>query len=489
MLWASHDYDRSEACYRQALELARASGNELLVAHSLNRLGNWQLNMDRAHLARSMHEEALVVFRAAGDRRGIAETLDFLGMDLVLCGDLPMATAAYREAIDLFRVLDDRHGMASAYATMTERGATIADQLLVPSATLAESLHDAEAALAIARDAGIPADEAYALVHVSLNLAGQGELGRALELTEELARVLGRIDHDQWQTGVHTMLGVLYLKLLDGGAARYHFEQAVELSRQGHSRFGVRMYGSHQALALVLAGSLDEVEPLLDEIFSDDEEIQSITQLIAVMTRAELALARGDADQTLATLGQALAAMPNVSAEHMPVWPAVVRGEALVLAGRLDEAEAALRAAVRDAERQGARNQLWRARLTLGALYQQQGRQSEAERELAAVRAIVEQLAETLGDPELRDAFLARAMQRFPSASATRRRADHAPGLSPRELEVLRLVAEGCSDREVAGALGISHRTAMTHVANILNKLGVSSRTAAVSQALRQGLI
>jgi DNA-binding NarL/FixJ family response regulator len=64
-----------------------------------------------------------------------------------------------------------------------------------------------------------------------------------------------------------------------------------------------------------------------------------------------------------------------------------------------------------------------------------------------------------------------------------------AAGLSRRELEVLRQGVEGRSDKEIGEALFISHRTAMTHVLNILNKLGVNSRTAAAAHALRQGLV
>jgi DNA-binding NarL/FixJ family response regulator len=60
--------------------------------------------------------------------------------------------------------------------------------------------------------------------------------------------------------------------------------------------------------------------------------------------------------------------------------------------------------------------------------------------------------------------------------------------LTPREREVLKLLAEGCTDREIADRLFISHRTAMQHVANILGKLEVSSRTAAAAFALRHGL-
>ena len=60
-------------------------------------------------------------------------------------------------------------------------------------------------------------------------------------------------------------------------------------------------------------------------------------------------------------------------------------------------------------------------------------------------------------------------------------------GLTPREREVLRLVAQGRTNREIANTLFVSHRTAATHVANILGKLGVSSRTEATAWAVREG--
>jgi predicted ATPase/DNA-binding CsgD family transcriptional regulator len=63
-----------------------------------------------------------------------------------------------------------------------------------------------------------------------------------------------------------------------------------------------------------------------------------------------------------------------------------------------------------------------------------------------------------------------------------------AAGLTPREGEVLRLLSEGVSDREIAATLSISERTAGNHVQHILQKLGVDSRTAAAVFAVRHGL-
>jgi len=61
-------------------------------------------------------------------------------------------------------------------------------------------------------------------------------------------------------------------------------------------------------------------------------------------------------------------------------------------------------------------------------------------------------------------------------------------GLSPRELDVLRLLVDGRSNQEIGVALSISPHTAANHVINIMNKLGVDSRTAAATWAVRHGI-
>lgn len=85
------------------------------------------------------------------------------------------------------------------------------------------------------------------------------------------------------------------------------------------------------------------------------------------------------------------------------------------------------------------------------------------------------------------DAAIARRL-----TDSLRRRRDPTPDrfgeLSERELEILRLIADGHANKEIARRLVISERTARTHVSNILRKLGLSSRTQAALLAVREGL-
>jgi DNA-binding NarL/FixJ family response regulator len=61
--------------------------------------------------------------------------------------------------------------------------------------------------------------------------------------------------------------------------------------------------------------------------------------------------------------------------------------------------------------------------------------------------------------------------------------------LTPRETEVLMLVADGLSNRATAQRLGVSDETVKFHLTSIFGKLGASNRTDAVRQALRRGLV
>jgi DNA-binding NarL/FixJ family response regulator len=61
--------------------------------------------------------------------------------------------------------------------------------------------------------------------------------------------------------------------------------------------------------------------------------------------------------------------------------------------------------------------------------------------------------------------------------------------LTPREIEVLRMLAEGLGNREMASHLGISDHTVKFHISSILDKLGAATRTEAVTMGIRMGII
>jgi DNA-binding NarL/FixJ family response regulator len=79
--------------------------------------------------------------------------------------------------------------------------------------------------------------------------------------------------------------------------------------------------------------------------------------------------------------------------------------------------------------------------------------------------------------------------RRLLGSLGTASRVDATGKLTARELEVVRLVGAGRANKEIASRLGISERTARTHVSNILRKLGLASRTQAALWAVREGLV
>jgi DNA-binding NarL/FixJ family response regulator len=104
---------------------------------------------------------------------------------------------------------------------------------------------------------------------------------------------------------------------------------------------------------------------------------------------------------------------------------------------------------------------------------------SDPDQVAAAVRAAHR------GELQLDPAIARRLMSSLKAAPPD----DPAAELTPREVEVLRLVGAGKANKEIARELDIGERTARTHVSNILGKLGLSSRTQAALWAVREGLV
>jgi DNA-binding NarL/FixJ family response regulator len=92
------------------------------------------------------------------------------------------------------------------------------------------------------------------------------------------------------------------------------------------------------------------------------------------------------------------------------------------------------------------------------------------------------------GESALDPAVAQKVVQQLTSGRPLGAQATTEP-LTEREIEVLRLAAKGLTNKAIGQALGISDRTVQGHLANIYGKLGVGSRTEAVTEALKQGWI
>jgi DNA-binding NarL/FixJ family response regulator len=112
-------------------------------------------------------------------------------------------------------------------------------------------------------------------------------------------------------------------------------------------------------------------------------------------------------------------------------------------------------------------------------------KESSIEEVAGAIRSVV--AGQSMLSPSMAAKLLAEFGNLARQAAETRR--GFAPRLTERELEVLRLVAHGYSNREVAGRLFISENTVRNHMRNILEKLHLRSRMEAVLYAVRENLV
>jgi ATP/maltotriose-dependent transcriptional regulator MalT len=179
--------------------------------------------------------------------------------------------------------------------------------------------------------------------------------------------------------------------------------------------------------------------------------------------------------------------------------------EARRAADELDEIAGSGRRAMLEAMAAGARGSVElaedRAEAALKALRRacRLWQELDAPYEVARVRVLVGHACRALGDEESAGMELGAAREAFERLAAAPDLArvdalegrtpagDH--GLSTRELEVLRLVAAGKTNREIAAALVVSEHTVARHLQNIFGKLGVSSRTAATAFAFQHELV
>jgi DNA-binding CsgD family transcriptional regulator len=226
---------------------------------------------------------------------------------------------------------------------------------------------------------------------------------------------------------------------------------------------------------------------------------------------ALLRLAQGRTDPAAAAIRRALAESADV-VQRTPLLPAAA--EVLSAAGDLTGAAQAAAELAAVAEQVGTAalvamsgQATGTVRLAEGAVEKalpalrgacRQWHELDVPYEAARTRVLIAQACRTLGDRESADLELEAARRVFADLGAApdvstvdslQRSGVDTAGLSPRELEVVRLVAAGRSNQAIAAQLVLSEKTVARHLSNIFGKLGVGSRTAAAAYAYEHGLV
>jgi predicted ATPase/DNA-binding CsgD family transcriptional regulator len=299
-----------------------------------------------------------------------------------------------------------------------------------------------ESGLGLARRLGNPRLTARLLFARSLAAYVAGDQAGATRYTAE-AVPLSRQAGDRLQVGkVLGTLGNHELATGDLDAARRHLAESLEIARALDDRSGIGYQTFNLGLAEYLGGALGAAEALFEESLGLARRTGMRSQVAYALLGLALA-GRGQAD---------------------PRWSARLHGAA-------DQAFADLGVAVEPLESRLAGLDHQRLRAAMG---------TEAfEAEYAAGRTL--DVTQVLAGHALRDETAGQGRVVLPGETVT--------VLTPRELDVLKLVAQGLSNPDIARRLALSEHTIHRHLANILRKLNLSSRAAAVAWGVRAGLV
>lgn len=497
MLWAARDYQLAGEYRREALAVARSTGDSILVADSLNRVGNWHVNREDPQTGIPRHEEALAIFERAGERRGIAETVDLLAMAYHIAGRQATAAQLYERCIKLFGNLGHRRGLSSALSVLTVSGPSHhASAAPVGTTTDSAELLGTERAVKLAAEIGWRAGESFSRYCLADALAWRGEYQRALRLVRESLAIAEEMEHLEWQCGARRVLGVIALDLCAQTVALQHLELAHDIARRLASATWMRWTAAPFAIALARGGNSARATMVLDDVDRalpssathrrmPDHDPRTLGERYLALARAEVAFAVGAPADVLTLVGEQDAwGTPAAS---------LIRARALAALGDWDGALCCLARARSDALEQQANALLWRIAALEGDIHLGRRRRTDARRAFDSARALSAPLLAGLED----DATLVGAFRAGidsaapPPPEPTRAKMAKLArgGLTQRERETASLIAQGKSNRAIATILGIGERTVEGYVASTLDKLGFSSRAQIAAWIAEQGAI
>ena len=525
---------------RSEFERTLAGGESAEALEGLSWAAWWSGDPDLLFDAR---ERAYRAYRDCGDRCGAARMAMWMGTDSVdFRGEFAVASGWLARARRLLEGLDETP--EQGWLCVHE-----AEQLIYAEDTGTARTLGAEAA-ALGRRLGLTALEMMGLSVEGLALVTEGDIHAGLRrLDEAVAAALGG-EFEERQYIAFSCCFVIYgcERARDYDRAAQWCRKAVEFAERAQLDSLNHLCRAHYAGVLVWHGAWDEAEAELlgaaERLGSTrpalaPEAVVRLAELrrrqgrheeaadlfaqvdehpLAMLGRAEMSLDRGDpvlakdlAERMLreapatsrtqraagleiliralaalgreANAGEALDELRAI-ASAVPTDP--LRAAAGSASGAVEAARGQHEAARRSYEdaaylfqRSGAPLEAGRARLELARVLAALERAEHAAEQAGAAATVFERIGAraALQDAE---AFLA-GLAPADGAGSSR--------LTGREREILGLVAQGLGDRAIAEALVISEHTVHRHISNILAKLGCRSRSAAVAEGLRGGLI
>jgi predicted ATPase/class 3 adenylate cyclase/DNA-binding CsgD family transcriptional regulator len=397
--------------------------------------------------AEALCKESLALFQELGDTSGVASCLHLLADIAWGRWNLEVARALAEESLMLVREVGDKRSVA--YLLYHLGG------LAVEQGEYARGRDLLTESLTINRELGDTRMIAVALIKLALSYRlSEGDLGQAHTLLDE-SLALSREVGDQLSIATCLQLsGMLALDAGDAASARLLNEQALALFQEMKQQDGIALSLCALAAAATAEGDYARAQSLYAECLG--------------VTRVS-----GAGDRW--TIGPGLEGLAAVvAAQGSYAWAAHLWGAAEAL-------REALGVPLPLVERASYARAVAAARAQLGerafAAAWAKGRTMSPEQALAAAAREREALPASI-QPEER------------SSSPATTPLPHYPGdLTRREVDVLRVVAEGLTNEQVAERLVISARTVDTHLTSIYSKIGVSSRSAATRYAIEHHLI
>ena len=294
-------------------------------------------------------------------------------------------------------------------------------------------------------------------------------VGRWSEAEEELLAAIRTFDK-----GYRLMLGSPLAKLADLRVRQGRLDEAERLLEGHESHPMARRTLAAVALA---RGDTALAEDLL-QLCLDGHGPTDPTCAPALDLLVEIRIARGDIPSAAAATDRLRELATASDDPRAAAFAELATGRVSAAEGE-PGASVPLQAAIRTFGALDLPLEAARAQLELARAIAEPAREAAVAEARAALRAF-----ERIGAP--RDADAATALLRRLGA-AGRTWPKRYGTLTKRETEVLSLLADGCTNAEIAGRLYISRRTAEHHVANILSKLGLRSRAEAAAYAVREG--